>query len=315
MKRLLATTFGLLMAAVFLITPVAAQISQPGVNGTFLEITPVRYDVTVDKGQSKTYDVSITNRHIAPITVKPSFENIVSTNDDGGTAAATGPVPWNLSQYVSYNNAQFTLAPRETRKVPVTVTIPENASPGGYYGWLRFTPTQRTDLPPVAIQGDISALFLVRVPGPAQEGGSIQDFQLNRDDGAKTNWLFFGTDGYFLTRVHNNGNVHFSTAPHVVAQNQFGKTVLDSTAQAQNVFPDGERKFESNWDKVSTGYYTAKVTTVIPGQGDTAREISFLVITPRVAIAAAIVFVLLTIVIIRWWRKRRKQRPRSRAKK
>jgi hypothetical protein len=95
----------------------------------------------------------------------------------------------------------------------------------------------------------------------------------------------------------------------VVAQNQFGKTVLDSTAQAQNVFPDGERKFESNWDKVSTGYYKAKVTTAIPGQGDTTREISFLVVTPRVAAIAAAVLLVIIVLIVRWRYRRRKQQP------
>jgi hypothetical protein len=304
MKRIFLLTFGLLLAAALLVTPATAQIGQPGINGQFFEITPVRYDVTVDRGTSRTFEVSVTNRHISPITLKTVFENIVATNDDGGTAAATGPVAWNLQQYTTVNTNPFTLAPRETRKIPVTVTIPQSASPGGYYGWVRFTPTQRTDLPPVAIQGDISELFLVRVPGQTTEGGSIQDFQLNRGDGAKTNWLFFGTDGYFLTRIHNSGNVHFSTAPHIVATDQFGKTAIDSNAPAENVFPQGDRKFETKWEHISTGFYKATVTSAIPGQADTSRDFSFVVVTPRVAAAAAIVLILLIILVVRRRRKR-----------
>lgn len=276
--------------------------------GQILEITPVKQDFTVNKGSTVTREVSITNRNISPITLDVTFENIKAVGDEGGTAAAPDDVPWNLKQYTAVNASTFTLAAHATRKVAVTVTIPGNASPGGYYGRLLFTPVKRTDLPPVAIQGQIAELFLVRVPGPAKETGNIKDFQLNASDARKAGWLFLGTDGYWLTRVHNGGNVHFATAPKIEVKNQFGKTVLTKSATAQNVFPQADRKFEFPWSSISTGWYRATITTDLPGQVGAKKTISYLVVTPAVAIGAAVVLaVLLLWLLIRWRRNRRKE--------
>lgn len=286
--------------------PVGAQLqSQP--NGQILEITPVRQDVTISRGASVTRDVTVTNRNVGPVSLKTSFETIRASGDDGGTVATTDDVPWNLKQYAVISDATFTLAPGASRKVSVTITIPASGAPGGYYGQLKFTPTLRTDLPPVAVNGEIAELFLVRVPGPAKEMGNIQDFQLNRSDGSKIGGFFIGNDGYFLSRFHNGGNVHFLVEPKVSASNQFGKVVFQSTPTGQNVFPQGDRRFESKWSKISTGYYRATLTADLPGQSNAQRTIHFLVVTPLFAAITLLVLIAL-IVALTIHRRRRRRR-------
>lgn len=307
-KRL---TFGILLACLagaLAFTP--AGRAQDGTQpiAQFLEITPVKHDIVVDRGGSQTVEATITNRHVSRIRLKTQFDNLVATDDDGNTRPVSEPTPWDLRRFVTTGAGELDLAPRESRKVSVTVTIPADTAPGGYYGILRFIPINRADLPQVAIQGQIGELFLVRVPGPTKEEGNIKDFLVTSPEGKSSGGFYFGNDLFFLTRIHNGGNVHFATAPKIRAKDQFGKTVHEASLDARNVFPQGDRKFESRWENARTGWYTATVTTSVPGQPETSKTIKVLVVTPVFALLAG--GVLLVLVVILLSRRRRRRRDK-----
>ena len=182
---------------------------------------------------------------MAPVRLRAQFDNILPEGDDGGTKGTQEPTPWDLKRYATIDTAEFTLGARETRTFPVTFRMPADVAPGGYYGQLRFIPTRRTDLPPVAVEGQIAELFLVRVPGPTKEAGTIKDFYVKNADGAKQGWFFFGNDLYFTTVIRNDGNVHFNAGPAVEAKDQFGVKRYENKPQPENVFPGGDRRFDA----------------------------------------------------------------------
>lgn len=284
----------------------AQQITPPGPQGQFLEITPVKRDVAVERGTVYRQDVEITNRNVSSVDLDVSFDNFVNADDEGNVRITDEPTPYDLKRFVTYEPRVLVLAPRETRKVAVAVTIPQNVSPGGYYGLLRFKPAQRTDFPPVAITGQIGSLFLVRVPGPTREGGEISHFQARRADGKKIGWFFLGDNLWLVTKVKNTGNVHFSTAPQFEARDQFGRVGFKQQLGSENVFPQAERKFESEWQRTRTGWYTAKVSTGVPGTNQAERTIRFLVVTPLFAAIALLILVVGMVLLIIWRRRRAK---------
>ena len=276
----------------------------------FLEVSPAREEVSVDKGRSVTREVTITNRHVANIRLKATFQNMISPGEDGETQGTDDPTPWDLKRFASVPSEEFTLAPREARKVTVRINMPADVAPGGYYGLIRFTPSNRTDLPPVAIQGSISTIFLVRVPGPATERGQISDFYATSAGGRKLGPFFIGNDVTFVTKVKNEGNVHFSTQPKLEVNSAFaGKAFAPEPIQSRNVFPTGTRKFEYRWEQAKTGWHTAKVSTSLPGSGNVERSLRVVVVTPVVAVVVLAVLVLLVLLaIIRFGRRRRRRR-------
>lgn len=283
----------------------AQSSEQTGTIAQFLEITPVKFDQTINKGETKNYDVTIRNRHITPIKLAATFDNVVSGGENGEVEPTTENTPWDLKSWAAPSVGQFTLAPKESRKVSTRITAPADASPGGHYGMIRFSPVDRTDLPSVAITGDIAALFLVRVPGPVKEAGFINDFYVAKSDGAKAGWFFFGNGLTFVTRIHNDGNVHFATAPVFTARDQFGNTTTKAISDSTNVFPQSNRKFETSWKNIRTGWYTAKVETTLPNQTAT-KTVKVLVVTPLFAGLLAGLVLVIIIVIIRRRRKKTK---------
>src|SRR3712207_3328023 len=79
--------------------PAKAQTNN-GPIAQFLEVSPARDDFSVPAGSTQVRQITIRNRHVAPIRVKPSFDNLIVTNDTGGVKPATEPTPYDLARYV-----------------------------------------------------------------------------------------------------------------------------------------------------------------------------------------------------------------------
>jgi hypothetical protein len=148
----------------------------------------------------------------------------------------------------------LTLQPRQIKQLPVTIKIPANASPGGYYGVIRFTAT-----PPdpkstgVSLSASLGALVLLKVNGTAKENMSVEEFSLNQD--GKTGTLFQSTPIQFLARLKNNGNIFEQPTGQVTITDMFGKkvAVVNVNLQQNNVLPQSIRKFTQSLDRSVIG--------------------------------------------------------------
>ena len=271
----------------------------------YLVISPVKFDITLNHGQNISKTVTITNRQVNPVRLKIAFHNILANGDSGETQAVDSITPYDLKSWATMSDATIDLPAKASKDVTVTIAVPQSAEPGGHYGMLEFTPVERTDLPSVAIRGSVATLFLVRVSGPAKEAGHISDLYLTKEDGGRIHGVLMGSDLVAVTKVHNDGNVHFPTGPTVTITNQFGKQVFKNQTADANVFPQADRRFESPWTGVSTGYYTVKTSTAVPGNKTADKTIHVLVVTPRFAGLAILIIVLLIIIVVLLRRNRR----------
>lgn len=283
-----------------LLVPFAfAAEGDPVAGSQVLQISPVHRELNVPKGTSVSEEVTITNKSPSPQTLRVSFQNMIANGGNTDDISATDEItPYDLKQWAKFSINDFILAPQESRTVTVTITVPPNAEPGGHFGFLRFSPADRTNAQQVAISGSVATMYLVRVPGPANETGDISEFYLTRDDGRKVSGVLLGTDLKAITKLQNTGNVHYAGSPTVTAFNQFGNQVFQNQTRSSNVFPQAYRKYESSWDKVSTGYYKVKVKNTFPGSGEKEKTLSVLVVTPRAAALIAVLVVLLSIIIV-----------------
>ncbi len=290
-------------------SPASAQDDQNTSTAQFLEINPAKLDFVVQRGTVTRQEVTITNKNAGKVALKASFENVLPNGENGETKPANEPTPYDLKKFSTVGNPDFTLAPRESRKVQVSINVPANESPGGYYGILRFSPTERSDLPPVAVKADIATLFLVRVPGPVTEAGSIKEAYAAKADGGKVGGIFLGNQLNLVTKINNGGNVHFGTAPTFQTSDQFGKSGLKATLESRNIFPKSDRRFEATWPGIGSGLHTVTVSADLPNKPAQQQTFKVLVITPLVAGLIALVLVILVALII-LGRRRKKARSR-----
>jgi len=200
----------------------------------------------------------------------------------------TEPNPYSLKGWVSYF-PDLTLKSKEIKNLPVTITVPEDAAPGGYYGVVRFTAT-----PPelkgtgVSLSASLGALILLRVNGDVKESLSIESFTASQ--AGKSGTLFESAPIQFIERLKNSGNIHEQPTGQIIINDMFNKkvAVLNVNLSLNNILPQSIRKFDQPLDstvignKMLFGKYTANLSIKYGAKGEVlTKSIEFWVIPYR----------------------------------
>ena len=287
-----------------------AQTPTPDTNtsGQALEIAPPVLNLTANPGQTLNTQVSLRDISSSALIVTGEVNDFVASGEDGTPKILLDegePNPYSLKDWVAPLPA-LTLQPRQIENLPVTINVPADAAPGGYYGVIRFTAT-----PPelegqgVSLSASLGALVLLRVSGDVQESLTIEEFMVSRNGTAGS--LFESTPLQFIERIKNTGSVHLQPAGQVTITDMFGKKVaaVNVNLPPRNVLPQSIRKFEQPLDssvlgnKQLFGRYTADLRVTY---GESNQEVlastTFWVI-PYKLIGLAIVVLVIGFIALR----------------
>lgn len=286
MKKLtlLATAIVTLSVGVFGIGSfvVSAQEPDPNTTGQALEIAPPVLNLTADPGETVTAQISLRDISSGPLVVTGEVNDFVAGGEDGTPRILLDEdaedSPYSLKDWIE-PLSRLTLEPREIQDLPITIRVPANASPGGYFGVIRFTAT-----PPeledtgVSLSASLGALVLLRVNGDAVEGLEVEEFSTSSN--GKAGSLFESTPIDFIVRLKNTGNVQEIPAGQVAITDMFGKTIatVNVNLPPRNVLPGSIRKFEPSLDssvlgnKQLFGRYTADLAVTYGSEGQTVTS-------------------------------------------
>ena len=106
-----------------------------------LIVSPIRYEIDGDPGESFVRTAFITNNSSEPILISAWKQDFVPSQDAGvPNFALTGNdhLNFSLEEWITYDEEGFILWPFEKKEVTIYVYIPENASPGWHYGSVFF---------------------------------------------------------------------------------------------------------------------------------------------------------------------------------
>ncbi len=284
MKKFLSitiTTLGLLVALPVAIA--SAQTTQPAQgSGQALEIGPPVISVSGDPGETIKAQISLRDVSANKLIVTNEINDFVAGGEDGTPKLLLNTKetsPYSIKSWIS-PLPKFTLVPRQVQTLNISIKIPANAAPGGYYGVIRFTGT-----PPelegtgVSLSASLGSLILLKVNGNAKEEMNLVEFttvipqEKQNPDGTRfitagsKNWLFESPSIMFLERVKNTGNIHQQPIGTITITDMFGKVVGEvkvNSEPSRNVLPGSIRKFEQPLNdalkgKMLFGKYTAKL--------------------------------------------------------
>lgn len=316
-------TIGLLtllpVAVTFLATPHAFAQDVNNAANT-LKISPVRTDIEIQPGQTKSVEVIVTNLTNSPIVVHP-IENDFVAGDERGTPSLI----LDENQFAPTHSLKRFMTPLTNVTVPakgssivnVVITVPKDAQAGGYFGALRFAPVSPDGGGQVNLSGSVASLILMTVPGDAIEQLSLTDFKILQ--GGKAG-AFFNTpnDIQATVRFENKGNIQLGPFGKLTVQ-QGDKVVYDVDFNEGNpremVLPDSARRWDIPLDKIGNfGHYT--VTGVFTyGKSNQTFEVqqSFWVIPVWMiiaAIATVVVLIGLVVFLVFFLRGNRRRRAR-----
>jgi hypothetical protein len=207
-----------------------------------------------------------------------------------------------LKKWVNTNESSFGLKPEEEKTIYYTITVPEEAEPGGHYGVVRFAseaPTMVSDTG-VGIVGSVAQLVLLKVKGDIKETGKVEEFYTKEvaegKDTKKKKFFEKGPVGFEI-RFKNTGNVHYKPSGIIEISKLFGDKTTLSLVPA-NVLPDSVRRFETKWENPPAfGYFKAKVKMSYSDMTAESASITFFIIPWKILVLIVLIIAIVGFLI------------------
>ena len=274
----------LALVLIALIAPSTSNISAqqeqaaPG-SGQGLEISPPLIELSADPGDRIVAEVSVRNITDIDVIASGDVRDFLARGETGEPRILLDmdeESPFPLAEYVE-SVPDLTIEPTEQKTAEVVINVPEDASPGGHFGVIRFSgqPADPSgDGSAVALSASIGTLVLLNVSGDVEEEMVVEEMFVSQDGDRGS---FFETGPFeFVTRLNNQGNVYLQPSGSIEITNIFGQEVdsLEFNESESNVLPQSIRRFEQSYEDKSfwLGRYTATASLQYGTAGEIIEE-------------------------------------------
>lgn len=239
-KYLKQNTYNYLL---FFAIVVTASIFTPTANA--ITLIPASLDLELIPGQAVDRVIKLFNETSNTVELYTEVVNFTVKDDTGQPSFDFTSERVGLSAWIQVEKGPIIIESGKREEVPVIISPPLNADPGGYYAALFFVsaPPEKKQ---VKIVSKIGTLVLANVDGEVLKQGAISEFIV--EDGRKMfNHLPTDFTGWFK----NLGNVHLKPTGYIKINNLFGKTVdlIEFNPSHGVTMPEVTRKYNIIWKK------------------------------------------------------------------
>lgn len=217
-------------------------------------VGPGRIEVDLDPGETKVVEINVTNRISDGRSFKLVTEDVSGSQDQDTSLVLLGKErgPYSLLDYVSYPDDEFTIDLGEQAYIPVTISVPPDAEPGGYYGSVLVQTVRNKALeertgdaaPRSPVIARIGTLLFIKVNGDETYEGGLSDFSITDDK----LWFEKGPINFGVL-YENTGNQHVNPYGELRITNIFGEEVGFVEIEPWFVLPKSLRIREITWDR------------------------------------------------------------------
>jgi hypothetical protein len=274
LKRLLASLSCLLLLIVS--APLAGAQSTNGTQtGSGLSISPTISQFTINPGGTANVKITLKNITVDDVTAQGFVNDFTADGSTGNPKILTNesnPTPTSIRSFVS-GLSNLPLKRGEQKDISVALTIPKDATPGAYFGIIRFKAVPAGAAAPapgqVALTASVGTIVLVTVPGNIREQVQVKGLHVYR--GGQDGKIFFGAPNTIGVEVANFGNGFIQPFGTVEVHNMFKKNIvsyqLNNPKQPGNILPGSTRVFTQNIKGINSfGRYTV-IASVSWGKG------------------------------------------------
>jgi hypothetical protein len=247
MKKLLGSLFGLALA--FLVLPMGAEA---------MTILPPSFDIpSTERGDAVMDVIRIVNESKQEsVTLYPSVENFTDKEGDEtvGTpffySANEDPYGTAMAKWIAVDDTPITLGPNETKNLPFTINVPNDATPGGHFGVIILGTQPPSESGVVGVGGQVGVLIMLRVNGDVKEVGGIAEYGFKKPQP----W-FNHLPVEMFVRFENRGNVHLRPTGNIFVTDWTGRQVASLTVNEdfRAVLPMSIRRYDATWVKSQGG--------------------------------------------------------------
>jgi len=293
-----------LVVALLIATPLWAL---PGIAGAannpsrVLTITPATTKPVIKPGESIHGSFQVLNQGSEGYPVLVYAAPYAVHSEDYTPDFTPIPGKLNASSWLEFGAAKTSIAANETLDISYTITVPQDAKPGGYYA-VAFAETRSPATGQgVVVNERVGEIFYIQVAGPVKQTGKLLTWSSK----------FLQQQPLIATlRLENDGSLDYASNIHIVIRDLFGQPKYALTT-SKEVLPQAIRRIPINWDAAPTlGLFKVTGTITIPGNTQALRTRYVLVASP----AARIVSITLAGMLLAYGAGKQIVRHRQRAK-
>lgn len=262
-----------------------------------LGISPLIVEIEADPGETITEYINIDIGTSTGISLGTSVRDFYyDENDELQFMTPEDEKDPDLKQFTLKNWLQVDEHIQMTsskKKVPVTISVPKDATPGGRYAMILFSKaavTPDAEGAAVGVGGKVGAMVLVSVRGEfSNEGGLTEELstgRLTEDGDFNPTKLFLGGSLFkngpfsFKFRYKNHSATHVVPQGTITVKNLFGGKVGYFNFESKRVFPGVSRSIYGTLEKnFLFGIYKAQLD-VADGDGNPYQSSTFFFALP-----------------------------------
>lgn len=247
LPALVVLLFSLVSSLALPVSSVLAQASAPTLGNGF-SISPVESLITVNKGTTGMLTIYVENPTRQTLIAQPVVNDFTaSTNETGQPSLilnSSSSLPSNNFKALVGHIASITIPSGQQDAVQVSITVPKNANPGGYYGAIRFVPAVTAGQSAnIGLTASVGSLVLLTVPGNLVQKLSVVGLGAEQNNNPG-DFFTSGNIGVF-TKLDNIGNIHVAPFGKIEIKD-WGGTVVDNISfntTSGEILPASIRKF------------------------------------------------------------------------
>lgn len=236
--------------------------------GAGIGLKPATIEGPATPGEVQTHTMNVTNLSSVTQTYYLFTRDIVGVEGAGVPVFAdehAEKTGYELTEWISLDQTELTLAPGEEKQVGITIAVPQSATPCSHFGGVFVSmdpPRMRST--GASVGYEVANIISLRVAGECVENAQIRSFSTG-------NFIYGKPDVDFNARIENKGTVLVRPVGPLEIYNMFGKRVamLTMNENKGGVFPKSERSFDIEWkhDGPGFGRYQAILSMVYGDQG------------------------------------------------
>ena len=262
---------------------------------------PPRLEISADPGQAVAHQLKVRNEGNSQIALQVKVQDFVVTDSDGTPSPISEDVSsrWAASLWINVSPQKVVLNPGETKTLDLVAVIPEDASPGGHYAVVFYSPVDGADIgenTASSISPNVGSLIYFTVAGEVSEDARVSKMTIP------------GFQEYgpikIDTEILNLSDIHVRPQGVIRIYNMLGGLKSTLALEEKNIFPGVSRLYENTWSqKWGLGKYKATLEAGYGTQGGALAATVFFWIIPWRVIAIAVLIVILVALLITYFKK------------
>jgi hypothetical protein len=321
LKRSVVTISTLVIGLITVAFSGSSVLAATGGQPNGFSISPVLSEETVNKGQTSTFTIYVQNPTNIPVQAEAVVNDFRASSDESGTPSIilnnNATLPANNFRSLVDPISNISIGPNQQAAVNISLTVPADANPGGYYGAIRFVPLSSNKKSTVGLTASVGSLVLVTVPGNLVENLNL--VQLSAAANGNTSDFFTtGNPLSIVTRLKNTGNIYFAPFGKIQIVNMFNKVVMryEFNSEDGNILPNSIRRYshilpEYHW----FGRYKIEANLGYGSNGALLSDTATFWYIPTWFMVLAIIVIIALVALIYWARLKIKSKRRNKSRR